>query len=114
MILGLDFYKTITVCPRVYKKLAETILAGGGQVHIITAVKSKNVEKVKVELAATDVPYTELHIVEFTEYNDIPELKAQVCGRLELDMLIDDMRETVELVYKSHIVGVQSLGGEIK
>lgn len=114
MKLGLDFYKTITVCPRIYKKLAETILAGGGQVHIITAVKPKNVEKVKTELAATSIPYTELHIIEFENYDDIPELKAQICGSLDLDMLIDDMLPTVELVYKSHIVGIQSLGGEVK
>lgn len=113
MKIGIDFYDTITVSPKIYKKLAETIIAGGGEIHIITAVKSENEERVRADVKQSNLPHTELHVVAFTDYEDVPLLKAKVAGKLGLDMLIDDRKDTCELMYFSHIVGLQSLGGQI-
>jgi hypothetical protein len=108
--LGLDFYDTITVAPKIYRKLAQSILAADGEVHIITAVFPKNQKKVTQDIRRSHVPYTQTHIVAFTNYLDVPKLKAQKARELRLDMFIDDRKDTCERMYNKRILAVQSLG----
>lgn len=108
--IGIDFYDTITVAPRIYKKLAQSILAADGEVHIVTAVFAKNSKKVQSEIRRSHVPHTQTHIITFTDYRDVPKFKALKAKELKLDMFIDDRLDTCQRMYNSRILAVQSLG----
>ena len=77
--LGIDYNGTIDQHPKVYKRLAENVLAGGGQVFIVSAVKASNVTVLQKNLKRSKVPYTELCIVDFQDLAQIPRLKLNVC-----------------------------------
>lgn len=90
MVLGIDFYDTITAWPVAIRKLSETILAGGGQVHIVSAVKRKNEDKTRRHIKDSRVPFTTVNLVFYEKYADIPKLKVPVYKELGCDIIIED------------------------
>lgn len=108
--LGLDFYDTISVAPKIYRKLAHSVIAGGGEVHIITAVAPQNVRRVQTAIRRARVPTTCVHVVTFTNYQDVPQLKAAKAKELKLDMFVDDRLDTCQRMYGTRILALQSLG----
>lgn len=108
MKLGLDFYGTIEKNPKTFKRLAETILAGGGEVHILTAVYPENDRRAEKDIRHSHVPYTQLHLIHFDNYLLVPQLKAQKAKQLGLDLVIDDRPDTCEFLRLHHILALQA------
>lgn len=90
MILGLDFYDTISAYPKALRLLANDIIVSGGQVHIVTAIKRVNEERVYRHIRDARVPYSDIHIVFYENYNDIPKLKVPVYKELGCDIIVED------------------------
>lgn len=57
MSISLDFHGVIDADPELYRQLAESVLAAGGRVYIISGALMKDLER-KVRLA--DISYTKL------------------------------------------------------
>lgn len=90
MILGLDFYDTITAYPVAIRKLAESILAAGGEVHIVSAIKPVNTERSARHLKDARIPYTSVQWLYYERHEDMPKLKVPVYKKLGCDIIIDD------------------------
>jgi hypothetical protein len=106
-MIGFDYYRTITNNPKLFKKLATAYLAAGFPVHIITAVRKENKQKVKESIKRSKVPYTTLEIVVFNDYTEIPMLKLEAAKRLGVKIMYDDMEETCKLLSEYHITTCQ-------
>jgi len=102
-MIGLDFYRTITKDSKLFKRLAESYMAAGYPVYIISAVRKENVSRVIAQVKNCKVPHSHLEVVEFTNYEDIPKLKLEACKRLGVKIMYDDMQETCELLAKYKI-----------
>lgn len=102
-MIGIDYYKTITAEPKLFKNLAESYIASGLPVYIITAVQKKYVARVMEDVKKSRIPHTHLEIIVFENYNDIPKLKLEACKRLGVKIMYDDMVETCELLAKYKI-----------
>lgn len=98
MRLGLDFYGTIQANSKFYRELAELVLAGGGSVFVVSAIKAGNEKRLVRELHRTRVPHTALEIILFDNWFDVPKLKLEVYKRLNLDCLIDDRADVCDMV----------------
>jgi hypothetical protein len=109
MKIGIDFYGTITKDPKVYKLLAETVLAAEGSVYIITAIAEHNRKQVLKDIRKSHVPYSEIHVVPYTEWHQVPGLKKQVAFKLELDMIIDDRLDVLRACESIGILGFLSV-----
>jgi len=112
MKLGLDVHGVVDTFPEVFRKLAQSIIDAGGEVHIITGMTYE--DAVKLEgFEELGVPYTHFFSIveQLTEdgvkidwlpYGDGGRLlpyapnefwdpaKANYCDRVGIDMLIDD------------------------
>lgn len=66
-------------------------MAAGYPVYIITAVRADKVSIVKDLVKKSKVPHTSLEIVVFKEFEEIPQLKLEVCKRLGVRLLFDDL-----------------------
>lgn len=102
-MIGIDYYRTITTDPKLFKKLATAYMAAEYPVYIITAVRRENVIKVQQSVEKSGVPHTHLEIIVFENYEDIPRLKLEACKRLGVKIMYDDMVETCELLAKYKI-----------
>lgn len=106
-MIGIDYYRTITNDPKLFKRVSGALMAAGYPVYIITAVRAENVSKVRESVKKSKVPHTGLEIVVFSEYEEIPRLKLEVCKRLGIKMMYDDMSSTCELLAKHKILTCQ-------
>lgn len=108
MILGLDFYDTITARPQVYAQLAQAIRDAGGKVIIISAVHAKNVSKLKQRIAASGVPHDDVEVLTFNSYPEVPALKLVACQKHSVDLMIDDRADTCNVLIRAGLFGIQS------
>lgn len=91
MKLGVDFYDTITAYPVALRRLAECVIEGKGEVHIVSAIKRVNEERTRRHLKDARIPFTTVNLVFYEKYEDIPNLKTEVYRNLGCDLVIDDM-----------------------
>lgn len=103
-MIGLDYYRTITAKPKLFKKLAEAYLAAGIPVYIITAVKRNNITPTLDSIKRSRVPCTAIEFVVFEDFEEIPQLKLAVCQRLGIKLMYDDLEEVTELLAKHRIL----------
>lgn len=106
-MIGIDYYRTITNDPKLFKRLSTAYITAGYPVYIITAVRLENVAKVRQSVIKSKVPHTHLEIVIFENYEDIPMLKLSACKRLGVKVMYDDMQATCELLSKHKIMTLQ-------
>lgn len=115
MIIGLDYFKTLTVHHKTLRPLASLIKAEGGMVYIISALSDmanrdqyeKALEKF---LKDTNFPYTNFHVVVFhkgKEAEEIPMLKLEKAQELGVQLYIDDRADVAELMAQFGIMGLQ-------
>lgn len=90
MILGLDLYDTVTAYPVAFRRLAESVIAGGGQVHIVSAIKRVNAERSARHLKDARIPYTSVQWVYYERHEDMPKLKVPIYKDLGCDIIVDD------------------------
>lgn len=107
MVLGLDFYDTITAWPTPMRRLAKSVLDSEGQVHIVTAIKAVNRERNLRDIKDSRVPYTKIHQVIYKDYSEIPSLKVPLYKELNCDLVIEDNEAVVNLAVLKHLCAVQ-------
>lgn len=100
MILGLDFYGTITTNVRRFKDLAQTILDSKGEVYIISAVAPENEQRVKQDIKHSRIPYTDVDVITYTHHNQVPKLKLEKVRQRHVDIMVDDRTDTCVLLAK--------------
>lgn len=114
MIIGFDYFKTLTTHHKTFRPLARAILNEGGQVHIISAPsdagdKEKYEQNLKKFLQDTNFLYTSFQVVVFPkgqEEDNIPFLKLEKAQELEIELYIDDREDVVELMSQNGITGL--------
>jgi hypothetical protein len=110
MILGLDFYDTITAWPTQLRKLADAVHKDGGEVHVVSAVKAVNVERVNMQFKDARMPYATLHILIYSDHADLPALKVPKYHDLRCDLIVDDNPGVIALARASRLCALQ-IGG---
>lgn len=93
--LGLDFYDTVTAAPKVYRKLAQSIIDNGGEVHIISHVHPGKEVALTKDLKHTHIPHTALHIITTLKYHEVPALKRTIIRNLGIDIYLDDRADVL-------------------
>lgn len=107
MIIGIDYYRTITTNPKIFRKLTATLLNQGCTIYIITAVRADKVALVKDSVKRSKVPHTMLEVVVFKEFEDIPQLKLEACKRLGVRLMFDDLEQVCILLAENNILTAQ-------
>ena len=107
MIIGIDYYRTITANPKVFRSIVQPWIDVGYSIHVITAVRKNNIAATRNSITKGKVPHTNIEIVQFENYEDIPTLKLTVCKQLGVKLMFDDMPETCELLSKHGIMTAQ-------
>ena len=115
MIIGFDYFKTLTTQWKVLKPIARSIKEEGGQVFVISAVSDQSdVEKYKKAMERffndTGFPYTNFYVVIFPkgqEADHIQFLKLEKAQELGVEIFFDDRRDVVELFAQSGIPAFQ-------
>jgi hypothetical protein len=107
MVIGIDFYGTISAYPRTFRKLSESFLTAGDQVYIISAAKRQNISILRDEIKKSKIRYTALEIIVFDDYLKIPELKLLACKRLGIRLLFDDREDTCTLLARHGVLTAQ-------
>lgn len=105
MIVGLDFYGTIQEKPAQFWDLAEALLPDN-EVHIVTAVKEENLERVAMDVHDSKISYSSLNPLIFEDYAEVPLLKLQACQDLNIELFIDDRADVCELLKKNGILAL--------
>ncbi len=104
MILGIDYWNTATQNPTFFAALAGAIRAQGGKVYIITAVGAKRAETNTGEVEMLGIPNDGIHQVIFTKDKKAPQLKADKCVELGIELFIDDRRDICEAIFARGIM----------
>lgn len=107
IIVGLDYYRTITNDPKLFRELSAALIAAGCTVYVITAVRSANVEKTRQSIKHSKVPSTYIEFVIFENFKDIPRLKLEACKRLGVKLMLDDLPEICKLLSEHRIMTAQ-------
>jgi len=114
MVIGFDYFKTLTTHHKTLRPIARAIMAEGGFVYIISALSDqgnreqyeKSMEKF---LTDTNFPYTKFFVVVFPkgqEDEHIPFLKLEKCQDLGVELYIDDREDVAELMSQNGITGL--------
>ena len=102
MKIALDYYNTISQHPDFFRRFAQTLIDGGADVYIISAVGDKRLketggwDKYLAEIESFNIPCSGICIVHFMTEQEIPDLKYQLCKTQGIELLIDDRPETIE------------------
>ena len=120
MRIGFDIDDTITRCPVFFAVVTSALIASGNKVYIISFREDR--EFAEEDLADHQIAFDTLVLPTEQEYRSATdnnwregaaEWKAEVCRRLKIDLLFDDMPEVVNAL-PSETVGImvveQSLG----
>lgn len=107
MILGLDYYGTISKHPQSYRELAEAVIQFD-EVYIISAVKTGNRQRAEREIKKSGVQCTAIKVIEYDKLSQVKQLKLEACLELGVRVMIDDRQETVEYLSSKGIVGLLS------
>lgn len=90
MVMTLDFNDTITAYPTELRHLAHAVIADGGQVHIVSAVMPRNIQKTKDKIKHAGIPHTSAVVFGFVNYDDIPQKKLVAVRKLASEIHFDD------------------------
>src|SRR6185437_4505877 len=101
MAIGLDYHNTITKDEKLFKRLALAYRSIGVPVYIISALKNPCDPKYKQAVLKCKVPNDGVELVYFKDYGEIAQLKLDVCKRLGVKMMYDDMESTCKLLAKN-------------
>ncbi len=94
--VGLDIHGVITDDPDKYRLLAETIIRGGGEIHILSGSAIPNLKK---ELEKYKIPFT--HIFSITTHHE--DLGAKVEWIKGLPYMADELWDPTKAEYcKKH------------
>lgn len=113
MILGFDYFKTISTHPKETTYIAKAVKLLFCEVYVITAVSQHmTLEEYKYQvehnLRNIGFPYNKIIYVQFEDQLKIPELKLKACQELGINIFFDDRKDVCEALAKHGIVAFQS------
>lgn len=108
MIIGFDWYNTITRHEELLATFSKILKASGHKIYIITAAKSgKNIfeyaESVKKHLDEIGFERDGIFAFSFEESGDIPQMKLEHCKELKVEYFFDDRRDVCWLLSQNGI-----------
>lgn len=109
MIVGLDYWDTITKNVKVFSSLASALISEGHTVYIVSAVGSVRIKTTRDDIEALDIPNEGIFVLEFKHHSEAPQLKLGCCKALGVQMFYDDRRDICELLNANGIVACQVL-----
>ena len=123
MRVGFDIDNTITRCPQLFAVISKALMASGHQVYIVSYREDRGFAE--EDLAEYGVSFDELVIPAEDELRRMPpsqwrtnaaRWKAEVCRRLEIDVLFEDMPEVIAALDKSTVafMAVDPAEGTVK
>ena len=113
MIIGLDWFNTITKEPEVFALMTGMLKKHGDTIYIISAVRQKEYDeraaeryhdKVASDLAEANIAYDELIVVEFEDPKQVPYLKLEECKRLKVEYFFDDRSDVCFVLGENGII----------
>jgi len=112
MIVGFDFYKTISAYPETFRGLASSLASEQNEIIIISAVgrtsdKDNYTRHVREFLETHDITYKILHIAQFNDDKEIPDLKLEACKTHGVQVYFDDRSDVCEKLHKNGIVAMR-------
>lgn len=96
MNIGIDIDGTITSAPEFFSVLSRAFRRAGHKVYIITYREPMAVQATRDELAAWGIDYDDMHLCGNRE--DMGQWKAKIASMLDLDVMFDDMPESLCLL----------------
>jgi hypothetical protein len=88
--IGLDYWNVISHHPDFFRIMAAEMIAGGHEVHVISAIGPKRAGTILNEVARLDIPVTGVHEVVFSHPRRSPELKTARALELGITAFYDD------------------------
>ena len=111
MNIGIDYYDTITRYPDKFKQLTVDLMRTGNKLHIISAVKRENEDKLLKALRKLSIQCDSIEPLIFLNQHEVPQLKLEKCIELSIDMMFDDRQDVCELLNKHGILACHVVGG---
>ena len=113
MIIGIDYWKTITAHPKFFKSFVEIMQSDGHSVYLISAYNQKRSgisykEQIKRECAEYKIDFDRIVVVGFKSDDQNPEVKLKTCLDLGVEIFFDDRPDVCELLAKNNIVTFQA------
>lgn len=108
MIVGIDYYRTISAYPQQFDSMITNLIAGGHTVYIVSAVGGKSagtVEQAVIDLYPWLVVYSDMvHEVRFKRPHESPALKLAKCKELGIEIFYDDRQDVVDMLNDNGIL----------
>lgn len=113
MVLGLDYYNTITEQPDLFRGLTELMHDLGVKVYIVSAVGRKTdpanlsryIESMHEFITTHNIVVDGVHALEFDEPREIPEIKRSKCAELGITHYFDDRNDVCTWLTENGIKG---------
>lgn len=111
MVVGFDYWNTISQNVNLFSSLASSIISEGGKVYIISAVGSVRIQTTQAAIEQLGIPNDGIILCEFKHPSEAPQLKLAVCQSYGIQMFFDDRRDICELLNKNGILACNVLKG---
>jgi tripartite-type tricarboxylate transporter receptor subunit TctC len=110
VIIGMDWFNTITQQPEVFAAFSKILRADGHTILVITAGRGDPQEyasRVERSLKEIGFEFDKIIAVPFEQASEIPELKLQDCLENKVDIYFDDRGDVIECLRAAGIKAVQ-------
>ena len=112
MLIGLDWFGTITKEPELFALVTSLLKQHGDIIYIISAVRKKewdeNAErykqKVLADLKENNIVFDELYTVEFEDPKEVPYVKLEKCKELKIEYFFDDRNDVCFILNENGII----------
>lgn len=112
-MIGIDFYDTITENPPKFRKLVRDLKGASNTVLIISAIHEKNKKRLESDFKRSRIR-AELVPVYYSNYRDVPGLKLAKCRELGIKLMIDDRKDTCDLLQLNGIKTIHYRGQKLQ
>ena len=108
MIIGFDYYKTLTRHPKLIAMFVQALQSAGHEVVLISAVNAKESQqsyrnRILRECKAWNVNFHRVEVVPFIRDEQNPEVKLKACQRLGVEAMFDDRADVCALLVANGI-----------
>lgn len=110
MNVGVDFHGTLTGSSNrsaLYQMLND--LLPRNTIHVISHAFVKNVAQTEGIIKIQGFPFTSINVIGSDDYDAVPQLKLELCQKLDIHLFIDDRLDTCELIAKHGVLTLNIL-----
>ena len=109
MIIGFDFYKTLSAYPRKFRTLISSYISEGHHIVVISALSDRSdvenyTRHMKDFLAQHNLTYHELQVVVFHDDQEIPDVKLEACKEKGVEVYYDDREDVCQKLNENDIL----------